>query len=55
MVFFEPDLCLHVQQPETGLKPFPMQTGFSNGCAYRALGLSNPSETTAVAQTGART
>ncbi len=55
MVFFEPGLYLHVEEPENGPKPFPLQTGFSTGCAYRALGLSNPSETTAVSQTGAST
>ena len=55
MVFFEPGLYLHVEEPENRPKPFPLQTGFSTGCAYRALGLSNPSETTAVSQTGAST
>lgn len=45
MIFFEPGLYLRVEELENGPKPFPLQSGFSMGCAYRALGLYNPSET----------
>ena len=45
MVVFEPGLYLRVEELENGPKPFPLQSGFSKGCAYRALGLYNPSET----------
>ena len=45
MIFFEPGLYLRVEELENGPKPFPLQSGFSVGCAYRALGLYNPSET----------
>lgn len=45
MVFFEPGLYLRVEELDNGPKPFPLQSGFSMGCAYRALGLYNPSET----------
>jgi len=38
-------LYLRVEQMENGPKPFPLQSGFSRGKAYRALGLYNPSET----------
>ncbi len=45
MVFFEPGLYLRVEELENGPKPFPLQSGFSLSCAYRAVGLYNPSET----------
>lgn len=45
MIFFEPGLYLRVEELQNGPKPFPLQSGFSLGCAYRALGLYNPSET----------
>ena len=45
MLFFEPGLYLRVEELENGPKPFPLQSGFSIGCEYRALGLYNPSET----------
>ena len=45
MIFFEPGLYLRVEELDSGPKPFPLQSGFSMGVAYRALGLYNPSET----------
>ena len=45
MIFFEPGLYLCVEELDNGPKPFPLQSGFSMGVAYRALGLYNPSET----------
>ncbi len=45
MLFFEPGLYLRVEELVNGPKPWPLQSGFSPGCAYRALGLYNPSET----------
>lgn len=45
MLFFEPGLYLRVEELINGPKPYPLQSGFSMGCAYRALGLYNPSET----------
>lgn len=45
MLFFEPGLYLRVEELDNGPKPFPLQSGFSTGVAYRALGLYNPSET----------
>ena len=45
MIFFEPGLYLRVEELDNGPKPFPLQSGFSMGVAYRGLGLYNPSET----------
>ena len=45
MIFFEPGLYLRVEELDNGPKPYPLQSGFSMGVAYRALGLYNPSET----------
>ena len=45
MLVFEPGLYLRVEELDNGPKPLPLQSGFSKGCAYRALGLYNPSET----------
>lgn len=45
MTYFEPGLYLRVEELENGPKPFPLQSGFSLGSAYRSLGLYNPSET----------
>ena len=45
MIFFESGLYLRVEELENGPKPFPLQSGFSMDCGYRALGLYNPSET----------
>ncbi len=45
MTLIEPGLYLRVEEMENGPKPLPSVSGFSTGCAYRALGLYNPSET----------
>ena len=36
---------MRIEELENGLKPFPLVSGFSNGHAYRALGLYKSSET----------
>ena len=41
----EPGLYVRIEELANGPKPFPLVSGFSNGYAYRALGLYNPSET----------
>lgn len=45
MTFLEPGLYLRIEELENGPKPLPLKSGFSEGRAYRALGLYNPSET----------
>ena len=45
MTLLEPGLYLRVEEMLNGPKPLPLQSGFSKGRAYRALGLYNPSET----------
>ena len=45
MTLLEPGLYLRVEEMLNGSKPLPLQSGFSKGRAYRALGLYNPSET----------
>ena len=45
MIYLEPGLYLRVEELDNGPKPCPLQSGFSMGVAYRALGLYNPSET----------
>ena len=45
MISIEPGLYLRVEELDNGPKPYPLQSGFSIGVAYRALGLYNPSET----------
>ena len=45
MVSLEAGLYLSVVELENGPKPFPLQSGFNETTAYRALGLYNPSET----------
>jgi S-adenosylmethionine decarboxylase proenzyme len=45
MICLEPALYLQVEELEGGPKPFPLQSGFSKGRSYRALGLYNPAET----------
>ena len=45
MTSLEPGLYVRIEELENGPKPFPLASGFSNGHAYRALGLYNPSET----------
>ena len=45
MIALENGLYLRVQELPNGPKPFPLQSGFSQDIAYRALRLFNPSET----------
>ncbi|ERH48237.1 hypothetical protein O203_19180 [Ectopseudomonas chengduensis] len=45
MMFFEQGLYLRVEELPDGPKPLPLESGFSTGNAYRAMGLYNPSET----------
>ena len=45
MISLEPGLYLRIEELDNGPKPCPLQSGFSTGVAYRALGLYNPSET----------
>ena len=45
MTQLESGLYLRVQELDNGPKPLPLLSGFSTECAYRALGLYNPSET----------
>jgi len=45
MTFFETGLYLRVEELDNGPKPLPLNSGFSIDCAYRALGLYNPSAT----------
>jgi len=45
MISFESGLYVVVKELENGPKPFPLQSGFSLLCAYRVLGIYNPSET----------
>lgn len=45
MTLLEPGLYLRVEEMLNGPQPLPLQSGFSKGRAYRALGLYNPSET----------
>ncbi len=45
MTALEPGLYLRVQELAFGPQPRPLQSGFSECTAYRALGLYNPSET----------
>lgn len=45
LIALENGLYLRVQELPNGPKPFPLQSGFSQDIAYRALGLFNPSET----------
>lgn len=45
MTSLDPGLYLRIEEMLNGPKPLPLQSGFSKGRAYRALGLYNPSET----------
>lgn len=45
MMFFEQGLYLRVEAMQDGPKPLPLDSGFSTGNAYRAMGMYNPSET----------
>ena len=45
MIYLEPGLYLRVQQRAQRPHPLPLESGFSADCAYRALGVHSPSET----------
>jgi hypothetical protein len=45
MIYLESGLYLRVTELKDGPKPLPLKSGFSEGSAYLALGLYNPSET----------
>ena len=45
MIWIEQGLYLKVVQMENAPKPYPLDSGFSQHTAYRALGMYNPSET----------
>lgn len=45
MTSLEPGLYVRIEELDNGPKPFPLDSGFSQSHAYRALGLYNPSET----------
>jgi hypothetical protein len=45
MTTLETALYLRVEEMDNGPKPLPLKSGFSEGRAYRALGIYNPSET----------
>ena len=45
MTTLEPGLYVRIEESGDGPRPFPLVSGFSVGQAYRALGLSNPTET----------
>ena len=45
MTALEPGLYVRIEESGDGPRPFPLVSGFSVGQAYRALGLSNPTET----------
>lgn len=44
MTTLEPGLHVRIEEFGDGPRPFPLVSGFSMGQAYRALGLSSPSE-----------
>ena len=45
MLHLEKHIYLRVEQLPNGPKPLPLDSGFNNETAYRALGMFNPSET----------
>ncbi len=45
MIYLEPGLYLRVQQLAQRPHPLPLDNGFSDDYAYRALGIHSPSET----------
>ncbi len=45
MIHIEPGLYLRIQQFPGRPHPLPLDNGFSEGVAYRALGIHSPSET----------
>lgn len=45
MIHLEPGVYVRVQELPGRAHPLPLQSGFAEGTAYRALGLFSPSET----------
>lgn len=45
MLSLESGIYLRVEQLPNGPHPLPLESGFTLGVAYRALGMFNPSET----------
>ncbi|MEP7329039.1 MAG: hypothetical protein ABI777_07490 [Betaproteobacteria bacterium] len=45
MIYLEPGLYLRVIQAPQRPHPLPLESGFSENVAYRALGVHSPSET----------
>lgn len=45
MIYLEPGVYVRIEQLEGRAHPLPLQNGFTEGVAYRALGLFNASET----------
>jgi hypothetical protein len=45
MLTLDTHLFLRISQLENGPRPLPLESGFSVGTSYRALGMFNPSET----------
>lgn len=45
MTTLEPGLYVRIEEFGNGPKPYPLVSGFSVGQAYRALGLSSPTDT----------
>jgi hypothetical protein len=45
MLSLESGMYLRVEQLPNGPRPLPLESGFSVGTAYRAMGMFNPSET----------
>lgn len=44
MIDYERGLYVVIQELAKGPSPFPLEHGFSEGIAYRVLGIYNPSE-----------
>lgn len=45
MLTLEQSIYLRIEQLQNGPRPLPLESGFNNSTAYRALGMFNPSET----------
>jgi|GEM_PF-324324 len=45
MLTIDTQLFLRIAQLDNGPRPLPLASGFNERCAYRALGMFNPSET----------
>ena len=45
VIHLEPGVYVRVQELAGRAHPLPLQSGFSEGTAYRALGIYSPSET----------